>query len=93
MREGRDILPSFSAMARRSDRTAPPAAAWIVINGRADCECSILDASPAGAKVVVQDGSRIPDRFELAFFQAVDKRRKCEVIWRRGKLLGVRFVS
>jgi hypothetical protein len=80
-------------MTKRSDRTAPPATAWIVINGRADRECSILDASLAGAKVVVQDGSGIPDQFELAFFQAVDRRRKCEVIWRRGKMLGIKFVS
>jgi hypothetical protein len=86
-------VPSFSSMAKRTDRTSPPATAWIVINGRADRECSLLDASPASAKVVVQDGSGIPDRFELAFFEAVDKRRKCEVIWRRGKLLGVKFVS
>jgi PilZ domain len=80
-------------MAKRPDRILPPAAAWIVINGRADRECSILDASPAGAKVVIQDGAGIPDRFDLAFFQAVDKRRKCEVIWRRGKMLGVKFLS
>ena len=61
-------------MAKRSDRTLPPATAWIVINGRADRECSLLDVSPVSAKVVVQDDSRIPDRFELAFFQSVDKR-------------------
>jgi hypothetical protein len=79
-------------MAKRSNRTSPPATAWIVINGRADRECSVIDASPAGAKVVVQDASKIPDRFELAFFQSVDKRQKCDVIWRRGKLLRVKFV-
>jgi hypothetical protein len=90
---GRDPLPSFSTMTRRSDRTVPPASAWIVINGRADRECSLLDASAVGAKVVVQDGAGIPDRFELASFLAVDKRRKCEVIWRRGKVLGIKFVS
>jgi hypothetical protein len=79
-------------MAKRPDRTSPPAAAWIVINGLADRECSLLDASPASAKVVVQDGSGIPDRFELVSFQAVDRRRKCKVIWRRGKVLGVKFL-
>ena len=63
-----------------------------MINGRADRECSLLDASAASVKVVVQDNSGIPDRFELAYFQA-DKRLKCEVIWRRGKMLGVKFAS
>ena len=70
----------------------PKSAAWIVINGRADRECALLDASAASAKVMVQDGFGIPDRFELAFFQAADKRQKCEVIWRRGKLLGVKLI-
>jgi hypothetical protein len=90
MREGRG-LPSFTFMAKRPD-PIPPAAAWIVINSRADCECSVLDASSTGAKVVVRSGSGIPDRFELAFFQEVSRRRKCEVIWRRGKVLGVKFL-
>jgi hypothetical protein len=77
---------------KRPEQTARPATAWIVINGRADRECAILDASAANAKVMVQDASRLPDRFELAFFHAADKRQKCEVIWRRGKLLGVKLV-
>ena len=80
-------------MARHSGPKSPPAAAWIVVNGRADRECSLMDASSLGAKVVVQDGSGIPDRFELASFQAIDKRQKCEVIWRRGKVLGIKFAS
>jgi hypothetical protein len=63
-------------MAKRSDRTTASATAWIVINGRADCECSVLDLSPAGAKVVVKDGSGIPERFELAFFQDASKGRQ-----------------
>jgi hypothetical protein len=80
-------------MAKRSDPTSPPATAWIVVNGRADRECSVLDASPNGAKLVVQDSAGIPERFELAYFQAAARRRKCEVIWRRGKVLGVKFLS
>ena len=80
-------------MAKRSDQTTASATAWIVINGRADCECSVLDLSPAGAKVVVKDGSGIPERFELAFFQDASKGRKCDVIWRRGTVLSIKFVS
>ena len=79
-------------MVKRSGRTSPPAPAWIVVSGRADRECTVLDISHTGAKVVVQESQGIPDRFELAFFQSLDKRQKCEVIWRRGKVLGVKFV-
>jgi hypothetical protein len=80
-------------MVKRSERTSPPTPAWIVINGRADRECTVLDIAQIGAKVVVESSQGIPNRFELAFFQSLDKRQKCEVIWRRGKMLGVKFVS
>jgi hypothetical protein len=78
---------------KRSERLVRPTSAWLVTSGRANQECQVLDISPKGAKVVVQAGSAIPDRFELAFFQDIDKRRMCEVIWRRGKVLGVKFTS
>ena len=67
--------------------------AWIVTAGRADRECQVLDISPVGAKVVIEASASVPERFELAFFQSVDQRRVCEVVWRTGKVLGVRFVT
>lgn len=41
--------------------------------------------------MVVELPSAVPDRFELAFFQG-DQKRSCEVIWRRAKMLGVKFI-
>jgi hypothetical protein len=79
-------------MAKRSEPTSPPPTAWIVINGRADRECAVLDASPIGAKLVFADVVGIPDRFDLAFFQGADRRLKCEATWRRGKVLGLKFI-
>jgi hypothetical protein len=35
----------------------------------------------------------IPARFELAFVQGEQKRQSCEVVWRRGKMLGIKFVG
>jgi PilZ domain len=60
--------------------------------GRTDQECRVLDISRNGAKVVTEMPSEVPVRFELAFFQSDQKRRACEVIWRRGKMLGVKFL-
>jgi hypothetical protein len=37
--------------------------------------------------------SQVPDRFELSFKQGDGKRRLCDVIWRRGKIIGVQFVN
>jgi hypothetical protein len=47
----------------------------------------------AWRKIAVQAPSQVPARFELAIFQNDEKRRVCEVAWRRGKVLGVKFVS
>jgi hypothetical protein len=80
-------------MAKRPERTSAPPTAWIVVNGRAERECTVLDASPTGAKLVVVELYGIPHRFELAYFQNADKRQKCEAIWRRGKVLGVKFIT
>src|SRR5260370_19572122 len=75
--------------ALRGDRYA---SAWIFLNGGADSECQVLDVSLHGAKLVAREPSEVPARFELAFLQNGQKRRICEVMWRRGKMLGIKFV-
>ena len=67
--------------------------AWLIVKGQADRECHILDVSSHGAKIAVQMPSEVPARFELAIFRNDEKRRVCKVVWRRGKMLGVKFVS
>jgi hypothetical protein len=75
----------------REVRRARHLSAWIKVEGRARCECQVLDISKHGAKVIVALPSAVPDRFELAFFQG-DQNRVCEVVWRRAKMLGVKFI-
>ena len=74
----------------REVRRARHVSAWVNVEGRADCECKVMDISKHGAKVVVEIPSAVPDRFELAFFQGGQK-RACEVVWRRVKMVGVKF--
>jgi hypothetical protein len=50
-----------------------------------------MDISKHGAKVVVELPSAVPNRFALVFFHG-GQDRACEVIWRRAKTLGVKFV-
>ena len=66
--------------------------AWIM-NGEAITECQIMDISMRGAKIVPQGSSVVPARFELAFSPEDTNRQACEVIWRRGRMLGIKFVS
>jgi hypothetical protein len=66
--------------------------AWIMVQGRMNSECQVLDISRSGVKLVAATPLAVPDRFDLAFFQG-DQPRGCEVIWRHGKVLGVRFTQ
>ena len=59
------------------------------VQGRVHCECKVLDVSKNGAKIITEE--QVPDRFQLAFFQGGEN-RVCEVIWRRAKMLGVKFI-
>jgi hypothetical protein len=77
---------------KREIRRARHTSAWIVLAGRADQECQVLDLSANGVKVIAEMPSEVPSRFELAFTQSDQKRRVCKVIWRRGKVIGVQFV-
>jgi hypothetical protein len=45
-----------------------------------------MDISQNGANIVVETGSMISTRFELAF--GVDSRRACDLVWRRGNTFG-----
>jgi hypothetical protein len=51
-----------------------------------------LDVSKNGAKVLTEIPSEVPSRFELAFNEGDRRHRLCEVIWRRGKMIGVQFL-
>lgn len=59
--------------------------------GREAVECLVMDISAEGAKIIPATPAQVPDRFELAFTKGDDKRRLCEVVWRRGKTIGVQF--
>jgi hypothetical protein len=77
---------------KREVRRIRHLSAWIMVQGRVNSECQVLDVSKSGAKLVAPTSSAVPDRFDLAFFQG-DQPRGCEVIWRHGKVLGVKFTQ
>ena len=86
-------MPKPTKRFERQVRRVRYLSAWLFVKGRPDSECHILDVSTHGAKITVRAPSQIPARFELAILQNDEKRRVCEVAWRRGKMLGVKFVS
>ena len=67
---------------------------WMTIdNGMTKIECFVLDVSPGGAKIATDTALDVRDSFELALVPEHTTRQSCEVVWRRGKTYGVKFLS
>jgi hypothetical protein len=66
---------------------------WITLDGGfAVRPCVVQDMSSTGAKITMDDSNILPARLRLAFARDARTGRDCEVVWRRGKVLGVKFV-
>ena len=63
------------------------------VPARAGDECTVLDVSPGGAKIVTDVAIDVRDRFGLTLTPEHAGRYECEVVWRRGKTYGVKFVQ
>jgi hypothetical protein len=65
--------------------------AWVTLEGEATVhDCRVFDVSQNGAKLVIDVAAEIGTRFELALVP--HHPRRCEIIWRRGRTLGIKFV-
>jgi hypothetical protein len=68
--------------------------AWISAdNGVTVYECKVLDLSSGGARIATNDVMDVRDRFELTLVKGHHKRELCEVVWRRGRTYGVKFLT
>jgi len=68
--------------------------AWISAdNGVTEYECRVLDLSSGGARIATDDVLDVRDRFELTLVKGHHKRELCEVVWRRGRTYGVKFLT
>ncbi len=66
---------------------------WITLEGGfAARQCVVQDMSASGAKVTIDDPNTLPAKLRLAFSRDARTGRNCEVVWRRGKSVGVKFV-
>jgi hypothetical protein len=73
----------------RRQMNAQPA---LMTVGNRQSECVVMDVSPGGAKIVTDVTIDVSDQFALSLVQSHAKRQPCEVVWRRGKTYGVKFL-
>jgi hypothetical protein len=65
--------------------------AWVTLEGNLTVhDCRVFDVSQNGAKVVIDVAAEIGARFGLALVP--HRPRLCEIVWRRGRTLGIKFV-
>jgi hypothetical protein len=81
------------ATKKRDARKSLQQPGWITLDGGfAARPCVVRDMSATGAKITVDDSNVLPGRLRLAFARDTRTGRNCEVVWRRGKSAGVKFV-
>jgi hypothetical protein len=73
---------------RRSPRRPIHQAATILFDHRHVRRCTIRDVSEGGAGLELASMLDVPDTFDLIWDQNA---RTCQVVWREGNRLGVRF--
>ena len=68
--------------------------AWMTVDdGLTNRECFVLDVSPGGARIVTDVAIDVRDKFSLALVRDRPKLQPCEVVWRRGKTYGIKFLN
>ena len=78
---------------KRAARKSVSQPGWITLEGGfAARQCVVHDMSITGAKVTIEDSNSLPAKLRLAFSRDARTGRPCEVVWRRGKSVGVKFV-
>ena len=78
---------------KRETRKSLSQPGWITLEGGfAARQCVVKDLSTTGAKVTIDDPNSLPAKLRLAFSRDARTGRRCEVVWRRGKSVGIKFV-
>jgi len=78
---------------KREARKSLRQSGWITLEGGfAARRCVVQDISSSGAKITIEDTNTLPARLRLAFSRDARTGRNCEVVWRRGKTVGIKFV-
>jgi hypothetical protein len=78
---------------KREARKSLQQRAWIFFDGGfAARPCIVQDMSSTGAKIAIDDPNSLPAKLRLAFERDARTGRSCEVVWRRGATVGIKFV-
>jgi len=79
---------------RRSIRERVNFPAWIDVGDRSQrIECTVLDVSEGGARLMVPESAKLPREFWLVFSKSGTRRRRCQKVWRSDEQIGVTYIG
>ena len=79
---------------KRKTRRRRSHEAWVTLqDGHTRVECRVVDVSQDGAQITCNRADALHDRFVLAYALTASNSRTCEVVWRRGKTLGLKYTD
>src|SRR5262249_10524302 len=88
------VSETMSEIPRKAARQPSSAQAFLYsADGWPLGECRMRDVSSSGAKLVHEIQDEMPKRFLLSFSRDGRVRRQCQVVWRKEREIGVRFVK
>ncbi len=76
---------------RKSLRRPMRYTAWVALAPDQLHGCVLSDISETGARIDIDDSKTIPDQFMLLLSSNGAARRKCRVVWRKPRQIGVKF--
>ena len=79
---------------KRESRKLLGQPAWITLDGGFAARlCLVQDISTKGARISVDaEAATLPATLRLAFARDARTGHKCQVVWRRGRSAGVKFI-
>jgi hypothetical protein len=84
----------IAAEKKRQSRKSVRQSAWVILDGGfARRPCFVIDLSPTGAKIAIDDAIAASAGFQLTFSSDARTGRRCQAVWRSGTTLGVRFIA
>lgn len=86
------MQPRVRLRFKRDIRRRRHQSAWITLRG-SQIECRVMNLSQGGAQIVVDGDTELPDRFALSLVPNIPDKKVCEVIWRKGNAMGLKFID
>jgi len=79
---------------RREGREEVGRRAWLDTgNGGPLLPCTLVDISPGGAKLAIEEAEQVPQTFGLRLTRYGHPRFSCRTVWRTANALGVVFAT